>query len=114
MSEITITAANFEAEVLQSDIPVLIDFWAPWCGPCRMLGPIIADIAEEYAGRLKVGKINSDQEGALARSFRVSGIPAIFVLKGGRVIASTVGYQAKDKLVALLEPVLAPAESPEA
>lgn len=100
--EITITAANFEEEVLHSDLPVLLDFWAPWCGPCRNLSPIIAEIAKENAGKLKVGKVNTDEEPRLAQAFRVSGIPAIFVVKDGAVTASTVGYQPKEQLLALL------------
>ena len=102
MSEITITTDNFEAEVLKSELPVLLDFWATWCGPCRMVGPVVSEIAKEYAGKIKVGKVNTDDEPQLARAFRVSGIPALFMVKDGKVVASTVGYQPKEQLIAAL------------
>ncbi len=102
MKEITITKDNFKSEVLNSNIPVLVDFWASWCGPCRMLGPIISEIADEYDGRIKVGKINVDEEEELATLFKVSSIPTVMVFKDGKVIASTVGYQPKNKLLSLL------------
>ena len=102
MKEITITKDNFKSEVLNSNIPVLVDFWASWCGPCRMLGPIISEIADEYDGRIKVGKINVDEEEELATIFKVSSIPTVMVFKDCKVIASTVGYQPKNKLLSLL------------
>ena len=79
MAEIVITEKNFEEEVIKSDVPVLLDFWATWCGPCTMLSPIVAEIAEEYEGKLKVGKINVDEEMNLAGAFRVSSIPTLIV-----------------------------------
>ena len=96
MSEITITKANFEQEVLKSDVPVVVDFWATWCGPCRMLAPIIEEIAEE--GNVKVGKINVDEEGELAIKFNVMSIPTVMLFKDGKVVKTTVGYMTKDQL----------------
>ena len=103
MAEITITRNNFEQEVLQSDIPVLIDFWAAWCGPCRMVAPIVAQIAEEQAGKVKVGKINVDEEQALAMQFGISSIPTMLVFKGGQVVNKAVGYMPKEQLEAMLK-----------
>jgi len=103
MSEITITKNNFEAEVLKSDKPVLLDFWASWCGPCRMLAPIVAEIAEDYAGKVKVGKVNVDEEPELAGAFRVSSIPMLAVMKEGKVVNTLVGYRPKDEVEALLK-----------
>lgn len=102
MAEITITRDNFESEVLNSDKPVLLDFWASWCGPCSMLSPVVAELAEKYEGKVKVGKINVDQEIELAAKFRVFSIPTIFVLKNGQVTAKSVGFSPLDELEALL------------
>ena len=93
MSEITITKDNFQQEVLQSPIPVLVDFWASWCGPCRMLSPIISEIAEEYAGRVKVGKVNVDDEPYLATQFRVMSIPTLILFKDGQAVNTAMGYR---------------------
>lgn len=81
MAELKITRENFENEVMKSNIPVLIDFWAPWCGPCRMMGPIIEQLAEEYEGKAKVGKVNVDEEGELLQAFGVTSIPTIVLVK---------------------------------
>ena len=102
MAEIMITKDNYEAEVMQSDKPVLIDFWATWCGPCRMLSPVISEIAEEYDGKVKVGKINVDEEPELASAFRVASIPTVIVMKAGRVTNMSVGYRPKEQIEALL------------
>lgn len=102
MAEITITEANFEKEVLESDLPVLVDFWADWCGPCKMLSPIIADIAKEYEGRVKVGKINIDEEQGLAMKYRVASIPTLLVFKGGEAVKRSVGAIPKSQIEALL------------
>lgn len=102
MKEITITKANFENEVLNSPIPVVIDFWATWCGPCRMIAPIVAEIAEEYEGTIKVGKVNVDDEPELASKFGVVSIPTIVMVKDGEVTAGAVGYMTKEKLISEL------------
>lgn len=103
MAEITITKKNFENEVLKSEIPVLLDFWAEWCGPCRMLSPIVAEIAEEYDGKVKVGKVNVDEEQELSEEFQVESIPMIVIMKNGKVTNVSVGYKPKEQLTALLE-----------
>ncbi|MBQ0134027.1 MAG: thioredoxin [Clostridiales bacterium] len=102
MAEITITKENFQSEVMESPIPVLIDFWAEWCGPCRMLAPTVAELAEEYAGRVKVCKVNVDEQPELAAAFRVSSIPTVAVMKDGKVTASSVGVRPKAQLEAML------------
>ncbi len=102
MSEVTVTAANFESEVKNSDIPVLIDFWASWCGPCRLLSPLVAEIAEEYDGKLKVCKVNVDEEPALANAFNVDSIPFVALISGGKVLGTSIGYVPKEKLVELV------------
>lgn len=102
MAELKITSANFEQEVLKSDKPVLIDFWAPWCGPCRMLSPTIAEIAEECKDKVKVCKVNVDEEGDLAAMFRVSSIPLLVVMKDGKVTNSAVGVRPKDQILKML------------
>ncbi len=84
MAELKITVNNFEKEALQSPLPVLLDFWAPWCGPCRMLAPELKALADEYAGRVVVGKVNVDEEPELAAAFRVASIPTIVVIRDGR------------------------------
>lgn len=101
MSILTITKDNFEAEVQKCDKPVLLDFYADWCGPCRMLSPVIEEIAAERAD-IKVGKINVDNEPELARAFGVSSIPSVFVVKDGKVAGQSLGYVPKEKLLALL------------
>ena len=102
MSEITLTGENFEQEVLQSDIPVLVDFWATWCGPCRMLGPVIAQIAEEKAGELKVGKVNVNEEPLLAAEFKVASIPTVMLFREGKVAEKAIGARPKSQLLSVL------------
>lgn len=102
MAEITLTKENFAQEVLNADQPVLVDFWATWCGPCRMLAPVIEQIAAENEGKLKVGKVNVDEQEELAIKFRVSAIPTVLVFKGGEVTASSVGYRTKEQIEAML------------
>lgn len=101
MSVVTITNENFETEVLQESKPVLLDFWASWCGPCRMVSPIIDEIAEER-GDIKVGKINVDEQGALAQQFSVMSIPTLVVMKDGKIVNKAVGAMPKENILALL------------
>ena len=101
MSVYHINRENFEAEVLNSEKPVLLDFWAPWCGPCRMVGPILDEIAEENE-HIKVCKVNVDEESALAEQYAVMSIPSIFVLKNGRIVAQSVGAKSKEQLLEML------------
>ena len=103
MAEIVITKENFEAEVLQSQIPVLVDFWAEWCGPCRMLAPAVAELAEDYAGKVKVGKINVDEQQELAIRFGVMSIPTVMVFRDGKVTGTSVGLVPREKLEDLLK-----------
>ena len=102
MAEIKLTADNFEKEVLASGQPVLVDFWAEWCGPCRMLAPTVAQIAQENEGKIKVGKVNVDEEPVLAASFRISSIPTVMAFRDGKVVGTQVGLCEKEELLALL------------
>ena len=103
MAEIKITTDNFENEVLNSDVPVLVDFFATWCGPCRMIAPFIEEIAEEYEGKVKVGKIDVDESPELAVNFGVSSIPTVIVFKNGEISAKAVGYRSKAQLEDMLD-----------
>ncbi|MCQ2428623.1 MAG: thioredoxin [Clostridia bacterium] len=102
MSEIKITAVNFESEVKNSDIPVLLDFWATWCGPCRMIAPFVEKLADEFEGTLKVGKINVDEEPALAGAFGIDSIPTLVVMKNGQALKTVIGYRSYNELKKLL------------
>jgi len=101
MAVITITNDNFKAEVMESDKPVLIDFWASWCGPCRMVSPIVDEIAEERSD-IKVGKINVDEQGELAQKFGIMSIPTLLVFKGGKIENKAVGAMPKENILDLL------------
>lgn len=103
MAEIVVTSDNFEKEVMESGKPVLLDFWATWCGPCRMLAPAVANIAEKYEGRIKVGKINVDEEPELANAFGVQSIPMLVVMREGKVANVSVGYRPQEAIEALLD-----------
>ena len=100
--EIKITKDNCEAEVVKADRPVLVDFWATWCGPCMMLGPVIAEIAEERKDVIKVGKVNVDEEPELAAKFGIMSIPAVLLFKNGEVVANSVGYVPQEDLNAFI------------
>ena len=103
MAEIKITSANFETEVLKSELPVLVDFWAAWCGPCRMLAPAVQQIAAECEGKIKVGKVNVDEEPELAQRFGIMSIPTVLVFKDGKKVNQSIGLVPKDKLLALFD-----------
>ncbi len=102
MSVITVTSSNFEEVVLKSEVPVLLDFWATWCGPCMMLSPTVHEIAEENKG-LKVGKINVDDEIALAQAFGIQSIPTLVVMKDGKPVANAVGVRSKEQILAMID-----------
>ena len=103
MSTVKITTTNFEQEVLQSQIPVLLDFWADWCSPCRMAAPIIDEIAAETAGKVKVGKVNVDTDIELAQRYRIASIPTFLVFKNGELAEKAIGLQSKEDLMNLLK-----------
>lgn len=98
-----VTDANFEEEVLKSDIPVLIDFWAPWCGPCRMIAPIVEELAVEYEGKIKVAKMNVDENQSTPTQYGIRGIPTVILFKGGQVAEQVVGAVAKGKLSGMID-----------
>ena len=102
MAEVKVTADNFEAEVLKADKPVIVDFWAVWCGPCRMLAPVLEEIDEEYGDRVRICKVNVDEEPELANRFRVNAIPALFVFKDGNLVRSSMGYKKKEDVLKLV------------
>ena len=102
---LTFTDANFDQEVLRSEVPVLVDFWAEWCGPCKMIGPILDEIAEEYSGRVKIGKVNIDQEQGLATEYGVRAIPTLLLFHQGQVADQMVGLRSKRDLKSSLDRV---------
>ena len=99
MSEVIINKSNFENEVINADKPVLLDFWASWCGPCKMLSPVLSEIADEYADVIRVAKVNVDDEPELAMKFKVSSIPMLVLFKNGRIVSTSVGYRPKDEIL---------------
>jgi thioredoxin 1 len=104
---IEVTDATFEAEVLKADLPVLVDFWAAWCGPCKMIAPIVEELAKDYAGKLKVCKLNVDENNQTAAQFGIMSIPTLMLFKGGKPVERLIGYMPKAKLVEKLSPHLA-------
>ena len=104
--EYKFTAENFEAEVINSEIPVLVDFYADWCGPCKMMMPVVEKMAETYDGKVKVGKVNSDDENALAAKYNIMSIPSFLVFKNGEVINSATGAMPADALAKMLDEAL--------
>lgn len=101
--QIELYKETFEQEVLQSDIPVLVDFWATWCGPCKMIAPIVKEIADEYDGKILVGKVNVDEEPDLTMQYNVSSIPTLMVFKNGQLVNKAVGYREKDEILKMLK-----------
>ena len=103
MAELELNKNNFDTEVLESDIPVLVDFWASWCGPCRMLAPFVAQVAGEYEGRAKVGKVNVDDEPELARRYGIMSIPALLLFKNGDVADRRVGFRPRGDIEDMID-----------
>lgn len=103
MAEIKLTNSNFMDEVMNAEVPVLVDFWAPWCGPCKMLGPVVAQLADELEGKVKVGKVNVDEEMELANRFQVASIPTVMVFHNGKLVKKSVGYRSKEELKEMLQ-----------
>ena len=106
-NEIQLTDATFKQEVINSALPVLVDFWAPWCGPCKMLGPVIEELAKEYEGKVKICKLNTDESPNSASEYRISAIPTILLFKGGKLVQELVGLQPKEELKRRLDELIA-------
>ncbi|MBC8535781.1 thioredoxin [Feifania hominis] len=102
MSVVSVNERNFDSEVLQSTLPVLIDFWAPWCGPCKMFSPVVDEVAERQQGKLKVCKVNIDEEPGLAQRFGVMSIPTVALIRGGKLEKTSVGYRTREQLEEML------------
>lgn len=107
MAEVTFTDDNFEAEVLKSDIPVMVDFFAPWCGPCKMMAPIVEKIAEEYDGKVKIGKLDVDEHNESGNKYEVQSIPTTIFFKKGEMVNKLIGFQSEEQLKKALDELLA-------
>ena len=106
MSETVFTDTNFKNEVLESKTPVLVDFWAEWCGPCRMLAPIVEKVAKDYSGKLKVGKLNVDDNPEVPQQYGIQGIPTLILFKGGELAKQMVGFQPEEKIKSAIDCIL--------
>jgi thioredoxin 1 len=106
MADLQLTDSSFEGEVLKADKPVLVDFWAPWCGPCRMLSPLIDELAKEYDGKIKMGKLNTDENAQVATRFKISAIPTLLFFKGGKMVDQLVGVHPKPEIKKRLDAML--------
>src|SRR5438552_2856570 len=106
MGELQLTDTSFEAEVVKSEKPVLVDFWAPWCGPCRLLAPVVEELSKEYNGKIKVAKLNTDDNTQVATRYRISAIPTLLFFKGGKVVDQLVGVHPKPEIIKRLDALL--------
>ncbi len=106
-----VTDATYQQDVIESEVPVLVDFWAPWCGPCRIIGPVVEQLADEYAGRLKVAKVNTDENRATPGALGIRGIPTLILYSGGREVERVVGVRPKEDLVSRIDAVLAKSQA---